>query len=237
MRPRTSTLEKALGLLSLPREIGKHPEDGEMIIAGIGRFGSYVKLGKTYANLETGDDVLNIGLNRAVTLIAEKKLNPGKGRRFGADPGRSLGDHPDKGGPVVAKNGRYGPYVSHDGVNATITGGKTHEDVTLEEAVALIDARIEAGGGKKRKPAQKAKAKDDDAAESKKSSKAKPKAKAKEEEDASEETKKPAKAKTKAKPKVKSQVNGGGETDALAAELQSEAETKPAAGRKRKAAN
>ena len=59
-----------------------------MIIAGIGRFGSYVKLGKTYANLEPGDDVLNVGLNRAVALIADKKLNPGKGRRFGADPGQ-----------------------------------------------------------------------------------------------------------------------------------------------------
>ena len=156
--PEDVDLEKALGLLSLPREVGKHPESGEMIYAGVGRFGSYVKHEKTYANLEAGDEVLNIGLNRAVTLIAEKKLKPGGGRRFGADPGRPLGEHPDKGGPVVAKNGRYGPYVSHDGVNATITGSKTHENVTLEEAVALIDARIEAGGGKKRKKVAKAKA-------------------------------------------------------------------------------
>ena len=155
LSPDDVDLQKALGLLSLPRDVGKDPETGEMIIAGIGRFGSYVKLGKTYANLETGDDVLNIGLNRAVTLIAEKKANPGKGRRFGADPGRSLGEHPDKGGPIVVKNGRYGAYVTHDGVNATIPSEKTADSVTLEEAVALIEARIAAGGGKKKKAAPK----------------------------------------------------------------------------------
>jgi len=155
MTPDDIDLEKALGLLSLPRDVGKDPETGEMITAGIGRFGSYVKLGKTYANLEPGDDVLNIGLNRAVALIADKKLNPGKGRR-GTDPGRSLGDHPDKGGPIIVKNGRYGAYVSHDGVNATLPADKTADSVTLEEAVGLIDARIAAGGGKKKKPASKA---------------------------------------------------------------------------------
>ncbi len=156
MAPDDVDLKIALGLLSLPRDIGKDPESGEMIIAGIGRFGSYVKLGKTYANLEQGDEVLNIGLNRAVTLIAEKKANPGKGRRFGADPGRSLGDHPDKGGPIVVKNGRYGAYVSHDGVNATLPGEKTPDTITLEEAISLLDARIAAGGGgKKRKTAGK----------------------------------------------------------------------------------
>ena len=82
-------------------------------------------------------------------------MNPGKGRRFGADPGRSLGDHPDKGGPIIVKNGRYGAYVSHEGVNATLPGDKTPDNVTLEEAVALIDARIAAGGGKKRKATPK----------------------------------------------------------------------------------
>ncbi len=90
-------LERALKLLSLPRDVGKHPDDSEMIVAGIGRFGPYVKHGKTYANLETGDEVTTIGLNRAVTLIEEKKLKPSKGRRFGADPGRPLGDHPQEG--------------------------------------------------------------------------------------------------------------------------------------------
>jgi DNA topoisomerase-1 len=135
------TLELALKLLSLPREVGKHPESGSPILAGIGRFGPYVQHEKTYANLETGDDVLNIGLNRAVTLIAEKLLRPSKGRRFGADPGRPLGDHPDKGGPIVVKSGRYGPYVSHGGVNATLPKDQTPESVTLADAVALLDAR------------------------------------------------------------------------------------------------
>ncbi len=159
MAPDDVDLEKALGLLSLPRDVGKDPETGEMITAGIGRFGSFVKLGKTYANLEPGDDVLNVGLNRAVALIADKKLNPGKSRRFGADPGRSIGDHPDKGGPIIVKNGRYGAYVSHDGVNATLPADKTPDNITLEEAVGLIDARIAAGGGKKKKAAPKGAAK------------------------------------------------------------------------------
>src|SRR5215203_4588621 len=142
-------LERALGLLSLPREIGKHPDDGEPIVAGIGRFGPYVQHGKEYASLETGDDVLHIGLNRAVTLLAEKKLKGPRGRRFGGDPGRSLGDHPDKGGSIVVKNGRYGPYVSHDGVNATLPSDMTPETITLEQAVPLIEARAARGGGKK----------------------------------------------------------------------------------------
>jgi DNA topoisomerase-1 len=141
--PENIDLEKALGLLALPREIGLWPDDGEPIVAGIGRFGPYVKHGKTYANLEEGDDVLTIGLNRAVTLIAEKKANPKKGRRFGADSGRVLGEHPDQGGRVVVKNGRYGPYVSHNGINATIPADKTPEAITLTEAVVLLDARAD----------------------------------------------------------------------------------------------
>ena len=143
--PEDVDLERALALLSLPREVGRHPEDGEPIRAAIGRFGPYVQHGKTYANLEPGDDVFHIGLNRAVTLIAEK-IAKGPRRRFGADPGRPLGDHPTKGGQIVAKNGRYGPYVSHDGVNATLPADKTPENVTLEEATALIDARAERNG-------------------------------------------------------------------------------------------
>ncbi len=144
MAPDEVTLDVALKLLSLPREVGRHPEDGEPIRAGIGRFGPYVQHGKTYASLETGDDVFTIGLNRAVTLIAEK-IAKGPRRRFGSDPGRPLGDHPSKGGPIVAKNGRYGPYVSHAGINATLPQNKTPETITLGEAVALLDARAERG--------------------------------------------------------------------------------------------
>jgi DNA topoisomerase I len=157
LTPDDIDLQRALGLLSLPREVGKSPEDGEPILAGVGRFGPYVQHGKTYANLDSGDDVLTVGLNRAVTLIAEKKLNPGKGRRFGADPGRPLGDHPDKGGPVVVKKGRYGPYVSHDGVNATLPSDMTPETVTLEQALPLLDAREARGTGTRKKPPAKPK--------------------------------------------------------------------------------
>ena len=150
-------LDLAVKLLALPRAIGKHPDDGEDIIAGIGRFGPYVKHGKTYANIDASEDILAIGLNRAVTLIEEKKLNPGKGRRFGADPGKQLGEHPQKGGMIVAKNGRYGPYVSHNGVNANLPNEKTPETVTLDEAASLIDARAESGGGssaRRKRPAR-----------------------------------------------------------------------------------
>jgi DNA topoisomerase-1 len=152
--PDTVDLDFALGLLSLPREVGKHPEDGEPIIAGIGRFGPYVQHGKTYANLEAGDDVLTLGLNRAVTLIAEKIAKGPRGRRFGSDPGRALGDHPEKGGPVVVKSGRYGPYVSHDGVNATIPKDKTPDALTMAEAVELLAARAERLGDKPKRGAK-----------------------------------------------------------------------------------
>jgi DNA topoisomerase-1 len=150
-------LDRALKLLALPRTIGKHPDDGEDIIGGVGRFGPYVKHGKTYANIGADEDILSIGLNRAVALIEEKKLNPGKGRRFGADPGKQIGEHPQKGGMIVAKNGRYGPYVSHNGVNANLPNDKTPETITLDEAVALIDARAERGGGstsRRKRPAR-----------------------------------------------------------------------------------
>jgi DNA topoisomerase-1 len=144
--PDEMDLDRAIALLSLPRTVGRHPEDGEPILAGIGRYGPYVQHGKTYANLDSPEEVFNVGLNRAVTLIAEKKAKGPSRGRFGADPGRALGDHPAKGGPIVAKKGRYGPYVSHNGVNATLPADKTPETVTLDEAVALIDARAERNG-------------------------------------------------------------------------------------------
>ncbi len=146
LAPDDVDLERALGLLSLPREVGLNPETGDPIMAGVGRFGPYVQHQKTYASLEPGDDVLTIGLNRAVTLIAEKVAKGPSGRRFGADPGRPLGDHPSRGGPIVVKNGRYGPYVSHDGVNATLPDNIAPDAVTLDEAVGLIDARAAKSG-------------------------------------------------------------------------------------------
>ena len=156
--PADVDLELALKLLSLPREIGKHPETGQPITAGLGRFGPFVKHEKTYASLEAGDEVFDIGLNRAVTLIAEKIAKGPSGRRFGADPGKPLGDHPTL-GAVALKNGRYGAYVAAGGVNATIPSDRTPDEVTLAEAIALIDERAAKGGGKKAKKAAKKTAK------------------------------------------------------------------------------
>jgi DNA topoisomerase-1 len=156
--PGDMELELALQLLSLPREVGKHPEDGEPIKAGIGRFGPYVQHGKTYASLEAGDEVFTIGLNRAVTLIAERIAKGPSKRRFGADPGKPLGEHPTL-GTVAVKGGRYGAYVTAGGVNATIPSDKTQETITLEEAIALIDERAAKGGGKPKRGAKKAPAK------------------------------------------------------------------------------
>jgi DNA topoisomerase-1 len=129
-------LETALKLLSLPRDVGLHPESGEMISAGIGRFGPYLKRGSAYVSLRD-DDVLSIGLNRAVTLIAESKTK--------GSSGRELGQHPD-GKPVTQHSGRYGPYVKHGRVNATLPKDMTAEEVTLEQALALIAAKAAKGG-------------------------------------------------------------------------------------------
>jgi DNA topoisomerase-1 len=153
--PADIELDLALKLLSLPRDIGKHPETGQPITAGIGRFGPFVKHEKTYASLEAGDEVFDIGLNRAVTLIAEKIAKGPSGRRFGADPGKPLGDHPSLGG-VAVKNGRYGAYVTAGGVNATIPSDKTPDTITLADAIALIDERAAKGGGKTKRGAKKA---------------------------------------------------------------------------------
>ena len=144
--------ETAQLLLSLPREVARHPESGEPILASIGRFGPYVQHGKVYANIGPDDDVLTIGGNRAIDLIIAKESGKGGGRRFGAaaNPGRILGAHPE-GGDITVRDGRYGPYVAHDGVNATLPKGKDPAQISLEEAIELINARIAQGGGKKGK--------------------------------------------------------------------------------------
>ncbi|MDQ0468697.1 type I DNA topoisomerase [Labrys wisconsinensis] len=145
-------LERALALLALPKEVATHPESGKPILVGIGRFGPYVQHDKTYANLEKDDDVLAIGANRAIDLIVTKESG-GKGRFGRAAPeGRALGDHPALGGPVVARPGRYGPYVNHGKVNATLPKGMALESVTLDQAVELIAAKggaTPAKGGRK----------------------------------------------------------------------------------------
>jgi DNA topoisomerase-1 len=191
MSPGDMELELALKLLSLPREIGKHPETGEPITAGIGRFGPFVRHEKTYASLEAGDEVFDIGLNRAVTLIAEKVLKGPSGRRFGADPGKPIGEHPSL-GVVAVKNGRYGAYVTAGGVNATIPSDKTPDTITLSEAIALIDERAAKGGGKPKRVARKS---------APKKAAAKASAKAPTDPDAPKPAKKPAVKKAAAKPK------------------------------------
>jgi DNA topoisomerase-1 len=156
--PTDIDLDLALKLLSLPREIGKHPETGQPITAGLGRFGPFVRHEKTYASLEAGDEVFDIGLNRAVTLLAEKVAKGPSGRRFGADPGKPLGEHPTL-GAVAVKNGRYGAYVTAGGVNATIPSDKTPDTITLPEAIGLLDERVAKGGGKPRRGGKKTAAK------------------------------------------------------------------------------
>ncbi len=160
----TIDLETALNLLRLPREVGVHPEDGKVIQAGLGRFGPFVLHDGTYANVESIQDVFEIGVNRAVTILAEKRAGGGKSRfsRGAPKPLRELGDHPTLGAKVNVFEGKYGPYVACDGNNATITKGKDAATITFDEAVALIDERIASGGGKKKKgkaPAKKAAAK------------------------------------------------------------------------------
>ncbi len=143
-------LAKGLQLLSLPRVIGAHPEDQADITAGLGRYGPFVKHGKIYANLENPDEVFEVGLNRAVTLIAEKKANPGRGRGQAAKPLKELGPHPDTEEPINIMNGRYGPYVKHQKINATIPGGIDIDGVTLEMALEWIVAKEKKGPAKKK---------------------------------------------------------------------------------------
>ena len=148
-------LEKALTLLSLPREIGAHP-DGGQITANFGRFGPYLmhqlpdEAKPVYANLKDPNDVFEIGMNRAVELLAEKRANPGRGRggAAAAKPLKELGEHPD-GGAISIMEGRYGPYVKWEKVNATLPKDVKPEDATLEQALALIAEK-----SAKKKPAK-----------------------------------------------------------------------------------
>jgi DNA topoisomerase-1 len=138
------TLDVALGLLALPRDIDPHPETGDMVQAGIGRFGPYLKYQGRFTSLPAEDDVLTVGMNRAVDLLAESAKKAG----------RILGDHPN-GGPVHVKAGRFGPYVEHNKLRATL--GKAHEmaDITLETALELLAVKLAKGGPTPKKTAGK----------------------------------------------------------------------------------
>ncbi|MFP5478963.1 MAG: type I DNA topoisomerase [Alphaproteobacteria bacterium] len=163
--PDSLTLERALQLLSLPREVGKHPEDGVLVEAGIGRFGPYVKHGSVYANLPEVEEVFSIGMNRAVEVLAQK-ASRGRGRAAAPGPLKVLGAHPD-GGEVQVMPGKYGPYVKWEKVNATLPKGVEPEAVTLEEALVLIAEKAGKSGAKKKAAPKKTAAKSAPAGEKK----------------------------------------------------------------------
>jgi len=157
--PEDVTLDQAVMLLSLPREIGPHPEDGVTVWANLGRYGPYLKhaestsfRGGTNANLDSIDEVWTVGMNRAVQLLAEKVASRGQ-RGKAAAPIRELGEHPEASGPVNIFDGKYGPYVKWEKINATIPDTIDPGELTLAQAVHLIDERAEKAG--KKKPARK----------------------------------------------------------------------------------
>jgi len=132
-KPDRLTLDQALALLALPRVLGQHPGTGQDVEAGIGRFGPYVRHNGDYRSLRRGDDVLTVTLARALELLSLEK-----GQRTPAAPLRALGAHPEDGAPVALYEGRYGPYVKHGAVNASLPKGESAESITLEKAVALL---------------------------------------------------------------------------------------------------
>ncbi|MCZ2204234.1 type I DNA topoisomerase [Bartonella sp. A05] len=132
--------DKALALLALPREIGIHPETGKIITASIGRYGPYLAHDGKYANLLNVDEVFDIGINRAVTVLAEKQDNTTKRSKPVAATLATLGDHPD-GGIITIRDGRYGPYVNWNKINATLPKDKDPMCVTLSEALELISIK------------------------------------------------------------------------------------------------
>jgi DNA topoisomerase-1 len=150
------TLDQALGLLSLPRDVGVHPETKEKIQAGIGRFGPYVKMGAIFGSLDKDDDVLALGLNRAVDLLAKKMASV-----------RTIGPHPGDKELVSVRKGRFGPYVQHGKTVANLPRGVAMDDITLDEAVALLAEKgkaLKPKGGRRGKAPAKAAAAGGDAA-------------------------------------------------------------------------
>jgi DNA topoisomerase-1 len=155
MAPDSIDLEMALKLLALPREVGLHPETGKPIMAGFGRFGPYLSHDGAYASLDSVEEMFTVGINRAVTLLAERKAKGGRGPR-GGHALKELGVHPQSGAIVKVMKGHYGPYVTDGKLNATLPQGSDPVSVTMEDAVALLAARAAKGPAKK--GARKAKA-------------------------------------------------------------------------------
>jgi DNA topoisomerase-1 len=152
MSPESVTLEDALRLLSLPRALGTAP-DGEEVLARTGRFGPYVQKGSETRSLESEEQVLEIGLDEALALLAQPKA---RGRRGAAKPPlRELGEDPSTGKPVVVRDGRFGPYVTDGETNASLRAGDSVEEVTLERASELLAERRAKGPAKKRPPGRR----------------------------------------------------------------------------------
>ncbi|MEZ4718826.1 MAG: type I DNA topoisomerase [Caldilineaceae bacterium] len=151
MEPADVDLELALKLLSLPRPLGEHPETGKDVKAGVGRFGPYVVHDGTFASIKAPDDVLTIELDRALDLLAQKAKSRGGSKSVL----KALGEHPAEGGPVDVLDGRYGPYVKHAKINATLPKDVKPEDVTMEMAVQLLAekkaSKKKKGGTRKKK--------------------------------------------------------------------------------------
>ncbi len=148
LEPETLDLDKALALLALPRSLGPHPETGQEISAGLGRFGPYLRMGDVYVSLKGDDDVLVIGLNRAVDLLAQAR--PAKAK------GKTLGAHPTDNKPVLLMAGRYGPYVEHGKLRATLPADVDAESLSLDGAMALLAAKHGSASTKSAKASAKA---------------------------------------------------------------------------------
>ena len=148
-------LERALKLLSLPREVGLEPESGEMILAGIGRFGPYLKVGPRYQSLPKDDDVLEIGLNRAVIVLAEGAERAAK-RGGGGAGAKNIGNHPEDGRAITLRSGRFGAYVQHGQIRATLPKDMDAATVSVDSAVALLMAKAAKGGAAVKAPKSKA---------------------------------------------------------------------------------
>ncbi|MFZ5503425.1 MAG: type I DNA topoisomerase [Pseudomonadota bacterium] len=141
----------ALKLLSLPREVGTHPESGKKVIVNIGRFGPYIGHDGKFKSIPRADNLFEIGLERALELLSQAKA--------GNTILRTVGEHPEDNAPIEVCSGRYGPYVRHGKINATLPKDVSPEAVTLEEALELIAAKAAKGGGKKKAAPKKAAAK------------------------------------------------------------------------------
>jgi Uncharacterized C-terminal domain of topoisomerase IA len=139
-------IEKAKYLCSLPKVLGSHPDLNKDITVNNGRFGPYLKCDNKSARLETVEDIFTIGLNRAITLISEAK--PG---RMSSSLIKDLGEHPEDKKPVRIMKGQYGPYIKYKSLNATIPEEKDPSEITMDEALILIDKRKEYDKNKRKK--------------------------------------------------------------------------------------